>query len=71
MKKLACIVALMMLLGCGDNRRTATDQTDENVSPNQTISPEEAERKDSTWQDVGVDSASQSGTKNQQPRKRE
>jgi hypothetical protein len=55
-KKTLSIIMLatfcLAVLSCGNDKRTYQDQTKENVSPNQTMSEEETQKKDSTWFNV-------------------
>jgi hypothetical protein len=64
MKKLLVLIATVCLVACSSGDRESKDLTDEkeeNVSPNQTVTEEEQARKDSTDTDYfEKDTASQS-----------
>jgi hypothetical protein len=54
MKKLFAFVFILSLFSCGNQRteKDLTDSEEQNISPNQTITPEEQMKKDSTHGDI-------------------
>jgi hypothetical protein len=68
MKRIAIIFVMAIAISCGrDSNRTADDQTDQNVSPNQTVPAEEEQVKDSTIEAVGEHEADSVSDNNDQP----